>query len=436
MRKLLQTLLLTVLFSWAQAASAILSLELTRGVSGAIPIAMVPFATPVDPPPQDVSGIIARDLQNSGRFKVFGRSQLSSFPSDIRDVKANYFRNLGADYAVIGKVENKGLNQYQVTMQIIDMYRAREQAEIVLSKKLTVSGYELRALAHHFSDLIYEKLVGVRGIFSTKLAYVVINHSPNGRTRYSLEVSDQDGYNPRSLLTSREPIMSPNWSPNGKQIAYVSFENRHAAIYLQDVATGSRHVLSEFKGINGAPAWSPDGRKMAVVLSKSGAPNIYIMDIGTKQLVPITQDFYINTEPAWTADGKSLIFTSNRSGGPQLYQVNLNTKQVSRLSYDGDYNARAAITPRGKTLAMIHRVNGVYHIATLDLDTGTTRVLGTSSGDSASPSMAPNNSMILYDMVYHGRNMLAMVSADGSVQLVLPPRNGEAQDPAWSPFLT
>lgn len=427
-------LALCVLFFIPFSAHAILSMELTRGVSGAIPIAIVPFANQ-DETPQALSTVISNDLQNSGRFKVVDRNSLSQFPSDASKVSSDYFRGLGTENVVVGNVEAVGDNRYQVNVQLLDVFKGKGSASIVISKKYTVPAAQLRDVAHHISDLIYQQITGTRGVFSTKLAYVVVKKQSEGYARYVLEVADQDGYNPRPLLDSPEPVMSPTWSPNGKQIAYVSFENRHAAIYLQELASGSRRLLSEFPGINGAPAWSPDGRKLALVLSKSGSPNIYVMDIASHNLKQITHDYYINTEPAWSKDGKSLLFTSNRGGkNPQIYQVKLATGAVSRLSYDGDYNARASYTPDGNHVVMIHRVSGIYHIAILDLDSGTTRVLTPSVGDSISPSIAPNGSMVLYDTVVSGRNMLGMVSADGRIQLLLPARNGEAQDPAWSPF--
>jgi TolB protein len=434
MRKLITTLVCFVALMAPFSAFALLSMELTRGIAGAIPIAVVPFAA--SNAPQPVSDIISADLQNSGRFKVSGRNTLSVFPSDASAVSPDYFRGIGTDNVVVGKVNDLGGGRYQVSFQLLDMFRGKGAASIVIDKKYTVSGGELRKVAHHISDMIYEQITGTRGVFSTKIAYVVIQRYNNGTAHYSLEVSDQDGYNPRPLLNSSEPIMSPSWSPNGRQVAYVSFEKRKAAIFIQDVGTGSRRLLSEFPGINGAPAWSPDGRKLALVLSKSGSPNIYVMDVASGSLTQVTRDFYINTEPSWAPNGKTLIYTSNRSGGPQIYQVNLGSNSSSRISYDGDYNARGSYTQDGKSVAMIHKVSGIYNIAVLDLDNGTTRVLNSAAGDSASPSVAPNGSMILYDTVYGGRNVLAMVSSDGRVQLRLPARNGEAQDPAWSPFLS
>lgn len=434
--KKINILLFFLLMAFPFSAYAILSMELTRGVTGAIPIAVVPFALPGDKPPHDVPQIVANDLQNSGRFKVFGREAVKVFPSDVRDVSADYFRRLGTNNVVVGKIQSLSNNTFEVSFQLIDLYRNSGKAGVLLSKKFVAPTNELRAVAHRISDLIYQQITGVRGVFSTKIAYVVVQQSENGVKRYILEVSDQDGYNPRPLLNSPEPIMSPAWSPSGKQIAYVSFEKRHAGIYLQDIVTGSRHLLSEFPGINGAPAWSPDGKKLALVLSKSGAPNIYIIDIATRALKQVTRDFYINTEPAWSADGKSILYTSNRSGGPQIYQLSLADGTTTRLTYDGDYNARASFARDRKHIAMIHRVSGFYNIGLLNLDAGTIRVLNNTVGDSASPSMAPNGSMILYDTFYRGRNVLAMVSSDGRVQLFLPARDGAAQDPAWSPFLS
>lgn len=404
-------LLLLILTISPFSAYAMLNMELTRGVAGAIPISIVPFVGS-EVAPQNVSNIVSNDLQNSGRFNVSSGN---------------------ADNKVIGKVWALGDDRYQVSFQLLDNLNG--SSKVVLSKKYTIPGRELRAMAHHISDLVYQQITGIRGIFSTRLAYVVVQQNQNYR-RYILEVADQDGYNPRPLLNSPEPIMSPSWSPNGKQLAYVSFENKQSNIYVQNVSTGARTLISRYPGINGAPAWSPDGRKLALVLSKSGSPNIYIMDLGSHRLTQVTNDFYINTEPSWSKNGRSLLFTSNRSGGPQIYQANVATGAISRISYDGNYNARGSYTPDGDHVAMIHNVSGVYSIALLDLDSGVTRVLSGKANDSASPSVAPNGSMILYDTVVGGRTVLGMVSADGRIQLILPARNGEAQDPAWSPFLS
>ncbi len=429
MRKLMTMLF----FGWGLVLSspvfAYLSMELTRGMAGAVPIAIVPFTINGATPAQNVSDVITNDLKNSGRFKVY----TNNAASDTMPVR--YYRSIGADDVVLGKIQAVGGGRYAVSFKLLDT--ARENDAPLITKQFVVSEKELRSVAHHISDLIYRQIIGVRGVFSTKLAYIVVQRSSGEAAQYTLEVSDADGYNPRPLLTSNDPIMSPAWSPNGKQIAYVSFENKHASIYVEDVTTGARRLISEFRGINGAPAWSPDGRQLALVLSKDGSPNIYIMDVASKRLSQVTHDWSINTEPAWSRDGRSLIFTSNRSGGPQIYQKNLATGAITRLTYDGNYNARASYTPDGNHIVMLNQESKLFNIGILDLDTSTFRVLTSSSGtDNESPSIAPNGSMVLYGTLYAGQSVLAMVASDGSVQLRLPLRNGEVQDPAWSPFLS
>ncbi|EKD74197.1 MAG: hypothetical protein ACD_45C00035G0001 [uncultured bacterium] len=412
-------------------AFAILSMELTRGVASAAPIAIVPFAIQGETPSQHVSDIIGNDLKNSGRFKVYDGGS--------REMPISYYRSIGADTVVMGKVEQVGGNRYQVSFQLSETFNSKNATNNapLLSQKFIVPEEKLRSLAHHISDLIYRQITGIRGIFSTRLAYIVVQRFSNGAAQYALEVSDFDGYNPRTLLTSSDPVMSPAWSPNGKQIAYVSFENKRSAIYIQDIATGNRRLISQFRGINGAPAWSPDGRKLALVLSKEGSPNIFTMDIASRQLSQLTRDWSINTEPAWAPNGKLLIFTSNRSGGPQIYQKNLVTGAVSRITYEGNYNARASFAPDGNHLVVLNRESNLFNIGILDLDTGVFRVLTNSSGtDNESPSVAPNGSMVLYGTLYAGRNVLAMVASDGSVQIRLPARDGEVQDPAWSPYMS
>lgn len=391
-------------------------MELTRGVSGAIPITIKPFTVQGQTPSQDIAVIVGNDLKNSGRFKLASGN---------------------VDNVVVGTVHETGGNRYQVNFRLVEAFKGKRtsQETVLLDRKYTVSGGELRSLAHHISDAIYQQITGVRGVFSTKLAYILVQQSSKP-TRYILEVSEQDGYNPQPLLTSTDPIMSPAWSPDGKQIAYVSFENHHAAIYIEDVLTGRRHLLSEYQGINGAPAWSPDGRKLALVLSKSGSPNIYTIDLASHQLTQLTRDYYINTEPAWSPDGRSLIYTSDRGGSPQIYQLNIATKAATRLTYDGHYNARASFASDGKHIVVLNRESGLYNVGILDMDSGIFRVLTNSGADNESPSIAPNGSMVLFGTSYNGRSVLGMVATDGSVQIRLPARDGEVQDPAWSPFLS
>ncbi|MDX1900582.1 MAG: Tol-Pal system beta propeller repeat protein TolB [Gammaproteobacteria bacterium] len=415
-------------------AQAMLHMELTKGVSGAIPIAIPNFIVQGQSPSENIAAVIRNDLQNSGRFTIQGGDTLQSGQS------ADRYRSVGAEAYVEGKIREVSPNRYEVTFQLRDTWldkKPSQQNHALLSKTLTVSAGSLRPLAHHISDLVYEKLTGVRGVFSTRLAYIVVQRPAGERPRYILEVSDQDGYNPKPLLNSTDPIMSPAWSPDGRRVAYVSFENKRAAIYIETVATGARQRVSAFPGINGAPAWSPDGRKLALVLSHTGSPNIFIMDLGSRKLKQITHDWSINTEPSFTPDGRSIIFTSNRSGGPQIYQANLATGAVNRITYNGNYNARASMTPDGRRLVTLNRTSGLFNIAILDLDSGVFRILTDSTGvDNESPSIAPNGSMVLYGTLYGGQSVLAMASSDGNIQIRLPVRNGEVQDPAWSPWLS
>lgn len=419
MRKIIAALLCSFTFFLINSSYALLNLELTRGVAGAIPIAIMPFNLQGEHPAQDVSDIITNDFKMSGRFNV------SNSQSNV-------------DNIVTGKVEQNGNDRYTVSFQLVDAYKSKDKASqsVLLNKTFTVSGKELRAVAHHISDSIYKQITGVRGVFSTRLAYIVVQNSGDASTRYILEVSDIDGYNPRALLTSTDPIMSPAWSPNGRQIAYVSFEKQYAAIYIHDVATGKRSLVSEFKGINGAPAWSPDGKKLALVLSKDGTPNIYTMNLSTHQLTQLTKDYSINTEPSWSPDGCRIIFTSNRSGGPQIYQKNLATGAISRVTYDGNYNARASFARDGNHIVVLNRESELFNVGILDLNSGIFKVLTNSGSDNESPSIAPNSSMVLYGTLYKGQSVLSLVSTDGSVEMRMPARNGEVQDPAWSPFLS
>ncbi len=420
MRKYLAALCFSIIFLTASPAFAILNLELTRGIAGAVPITVLPFSSEMS---EDPAPIITNDLRNSGRFKVYHDDSKKT------------------DAVVSGRIQRTGADQYQISFKLVDGLKGkadpdRVRESVLLARTYTVPQKELRSVAHHISDLVFQQITGMRGVFSTRLAYIVVQHLPDKQTRHILEISDQDGYNATPLLVSYEPIMSPAWSPNGKKLAYVSFENKKSAIYIQDVATGVRRLVSRIPGINGAPAWSPNGNKLALVLSKNVSPNIYVLDLNTGQMTQLTNDYYINTEPSWAPDGRSIVFTSNRSGSPQIYKMNLASRAVSRMTYEGKYNARASYTPDGNRLVVLNQDSGLYNIGTLDLDTGVFRILTNSGADSQSPSMAPNGGMVLFGTWYKGQNVLGMAATDGSIQLRLPARNGEVQDPAWSPFLS
>lgn len=418
--------------SWA----APLDLVLTQGVSSALPIAIVPFAgQDASPSTTDISQVVRADLQNSGQFKALPPQSLGQTPHRAAEVNSAYWRNLGVDDVVVGSMKAIGGGRYQVNVALVDVFKNQNaaQASALFEKSFTVSSNQLRTLAHHISDMVYQQLTGTRGIFSTRIAYVSMQ--PGRPTKYTLEVADYDGYNPRPMLTSYQPIMSPAWSHDGKRLAYVSFEKITPQIYVQNVATGERRVVSSAPGINGAPAWSADDSKLALVLSKSGTPKIYTMNLSGGDLQQLTRGLGIDTEPNWSPDGKSLIFTSDRGGGPQIYQLTLSSGQIQRLTFNGSYNARASFTPDGKSIVMIHRAQGsMYDIAIQDLQSGSLQVLS-GSGYDASPSVAPNGRMVLYESDAGRRGVLAMVSIDGRVKVQIPAQQGNVQDPAWSPFL-
>lgn len=439
MKYLIKILGLLIIFSSAHAA---LDLELTQGMAGAIPIAVAPFAGQENTlqDPNNIASVIAADLSHSGRFKVPDINGLQQAPHDNQNVDFNYWQGQGMQDLVVGKVTPVGGDRYQVNFQLINVFAGKTrqtnenfQAPVLLSQQFTVGKNNLRSLAHHISDLVYQQLTGDRGIFSTKIAYVVMQGSGN-QAKYILSVADQDGYNPRALLTSNEPIMSPAWSPNGKSLAYVSFEGGNDGIYVQDLASGARRLVSHFPGMNSAPAWSPDGRKLALVLTKTGNPKIYIMDLASGQLTQVTDGYSIDTEPDWAHDGKSILFTSDRGGGPEIYQINLASKQIQRLTFNGSYNARATFSPDGNNIVMLTQNGSGYDIAIQDLQSGRVTLL-TSSGATQSPSLAPNGKMVAYSDLYDGSGVLGMSSTDGKVKLRLPSSNGEVREPAWSPFL-
>jgi len=401
-----------------------LNLELTQGVDKAIPIGIVSFSEQ-----NDIADIISSDLQNSGRFRVVNIDAPQQSSYRVEAVNYAYWAQQKIDNVVIGNTQNAG-NKYKITFKLIDVYGK----SILLNKEYTIPKKQLRALAHHISDSIYQQLNGIRGIFSTKIAYVLVQHDPNKFTKYSLKVSDADGYNSQNLLVSSEPIMSPTWSPDGKNLAYVSFENKRAAIYLQNVANGQRKIITNYPGINGAPAWSPNSEKLAMVLTITDYPKIYILDLTTNKLQQVTFGLSSDTEPNWAPDGQSLIFTSDRDGSPQIYQLDIQTGGIRRLTYQGDYNATASFTPNGKKIVMLNRNNGMFNIALQDLATGEVNIL-TEFGMNESPSIAPNGSMIAYATHYGVHGVLSEVSIDGKVKLRLPSQEGDVQGPAWSPFL-
>jgi len=410
---------------------AALDLELTQGVDSAVTIAVMPFlGEEASGDTSNIREVIGLDLKNSGKFKLADVANLLPVIGGKAGVNYEFWRTKKTEDLVIGEIKKIDSSNYRVSFQLIDVYNKA----VLLDEQYKVPVTQLRSLAHHISNLIYEKLTGDRSVFATKIAYILVQRNVANQTKYQLEVADVDGHSPKTLLSSDQPLMSPAWSPDGKKIAYVSFEGNRAGIYQQDLATGQRQLISKHPGINGAPAWSPDGKKMALVLSTTGYPKIYVLDLGSNNMTQVTSDWYLDTEPSWDKDGRSIIFTSNRGGSPQIYRVYLESKKVERLTYKGNYNARASFTADGKNIVMLHQVDKTFNIALQNLESGRVTIL-TRTDFNESPSVAPNGKMIVYATSVGRRGVLAAVSSDGRVKLVLPAREGEVQEPAWSPFL-
>ncbi|HEC74859.1 MAG TPA: Tol-Pal system beta propeller repeat protein TolB, partial [Methylophaga aminisulfidivorans] len=330
----------------------------------------------------------------------------------------------------IGKVSSQDGENYDVQFQLFDVYKSQQ----LVGKRYRVPASGVRSLAHQIADVVYETLTGEKGIFSTRLAFVTEIRNADGGKRYALQISDADGANPRTILQSTQPIMSPNWSPDGNRLAYVTFENNKSEVYVQELSSGKRQSVASFRGLNSAPSWSPDGKKLALTLSKNGNPEIYILDLASAKLSRVTHNSQaIDTEAVWMPNGKEILFTSDRGGRPQIYRVNADGGRAERVTFEGSYNASADISPDGRMMAMVHGENGKYHIAVQDLQTGAVQVL-TETGADESPSFAPNGSMILYATEQKGRGILAAVSVDGRIKQRLGESGSAVREPAWSPF--
>lgn len=442
------------------AADARIRIEITEGQAGAVPIAVPAFSGDLNNDAgesQSLSDIIAQDLKLSGRFSPVGASFLPrGSMATLAGYPAKEWQQKKIENVVIGEVKNTN-GRYQVNFELLDVFGhtdevapgvassdnpnvSTQSAPTKLMSKVfyDVAPKDLRALGHHISDLIFEKLTGIKGVFSTKIAYVLVKSVGDGRKKeYTLEVADIDGFNAKPLVRSLEPIMSPAWSPDGKKIAYVSFERKRSQIYVLEVFTGRREKITQFPGINGAPSWSPNGQQLALVLSKDGNPAIYTVDLSSHTLKRLTQGYGIDTEPHWDPRGGNLFFTSNRGGGPQIYKVSTDgTGKIMRVTFKGDYNARPSITSDGQYLIMQHKgSDGIFKIAKQHLQSGELTVLTQSGGDE-SPSLSPNGDMILYGTRSRGQSALGLVSLAGRGRLRLPAREGMVQEPAWSPYLS
>jgi TolB protein len=412
-------------------ARAQLKVEVTSGVSDPVPIAVVPFARSVPADGGlDVAQVIQHDLEGSGRFRAMQRPQMPATPTAVSGVILPDWKAAGEDYVVIGRVVAADGGNLAVDFDLLNTLTGQR----IAGQRFVGTPAALRNAAHRTSDVIYEKIVGIRGAFATRIAYVSVDGTPPSQ-HFQLIVADADGENQRLVLESRFPLMSPSWSPDGQWLAYVSFESKRSAVYVQLVRTGERRQVSARAGINGAPVWSPDGKKIALTLGGSGGnPDVFVLDLATQSLSRITDDPAIDTEAAWSPDGKILYFTSDRAGSPQIYRIGLSPgDRPKRITFTGTYNARPRVSADGSQLAMVTLDAGHYRIAVQDLSNGTVRVLSKGHSDE-SPSFAPNGSTLIYSEREGGRGVLATVSVDGLVGLRLKSEQGEVREPVWGPY--
>ncbi len=433
------TFLLTRLFTLltlflCTTAHARLEIEISGGTEAALPIAVAPFQWQVKgSAEEELHSIISADLRRGGLFRPLAEGDLPERPKGALAVKFDKWRQAGMESLVIGAV-SANTEGYQVEFQLLDVVSGKQ----LIGYSIPVRKDGLRRVAHQIADLVQERLTGIKGAYNTHIVYVTVVGSNPKKRRYRLAIADADGYNEQIILESREPLLSPTWSPDGERLAYVSFESGRSNIYIQSVRAGSRRLVASYPGINSAPAWSPDGRLLAMSLSQDGNSEIYVKDLSSGSLMRITNNYAIDTEPTFSPDGSRLYFTSDRGGKPQVYQVEMNgiraVSRPTRVTYEGSYNARPALSPDGKQMSMVQGEGNTYRIAVMNLDSGRVRVLTRSRLDE-SPSFAPNGQMVIYASEVGGRGVLEVVSVDGLSHQRLRVDQGDVREPAWSPYI-
>ncbi|NZA28560.1 Tol-Pal system beta propeller repeat protein TolB [Luteimonas sp. SJ-92] len=430
--RILLALVALTLPLFASAQQQGLEIDIVGGHASALPIAVVPmpYQGSAGAPDTDVAAVIRADLDRSGQFRTLPERDVVERPTRGSEVQFPTWRVLRQDFLVVGRVLDAGDGAYRVEYELFDVAKQ----ERLIGMAMTGRASAMRDVAHQMADAIYEKILGVRGAFWTRIAYVTQTGVGQG-ARYALIVADSDGHNPQTVVRSNEPLLSPSWSPEGSRLAYVSFERGNSSIYIQDLTTGGRELVSSFRGINSGPAFSPDGRRLALTLSRSGNPEIYVMDLGSKALTRLTEHFGIDTAPEWSPDGASVYFTSDRGGRPQIYQVPAGGGGATRVSFQGNYNSDPSVSFDGQKIAVAQGSGNVYRIAVLDRSLGSPRWSTLSPGSlDESPSFAPNASMILYAAREGRRGVLYAVSADGRVRQRLVLADGDVREAAWGPY--
>ena len=431
MKQALRVTLGFFILLWAAMLHAEVRIEITQGVNTARPIGVVPLKwAGAGAAPEDVGGIVAADLRNSGKFNPLDRSRLPQQPASAQEVQPAAWSALGIDAVVVGQVASNPDGSYQVSYQLVDTGGA--PGTVLAQNSYKVTKQWLRYAAHTASDETFQKLTGIKGAFRTRIAYVV--QTNGGQFPYELRVADYDGYNQFVVHRSPQPLMSPAWSPDGSKVAYVTFESGKSALVVQTLSNGAIRQVASYPRHNGAPAFSPDGSKLAFALSKTGSLNLYVMDLASGQTRQVTDGRYNSTEPTWFPDSQTLAYTSDQAGAPQIYKVGLNGGTPQRITWEGGQNQDADVATDGKSMVMISTSGGAQHVAKQDLETGAVQTLTDTFLDET-PSLAPNGTMVIYSSTQGMGSVLQLVSTDGRFKARLPATDGQVKSPAWSPYL-
>ena len=371
--------------------------------------------------PVAISAVVRADLQRSG---LFAASDALASLDEASAINASEWRMRGADALVAGSATRLADGRYDLRFKLWDVVRGEE----LFGRSRVVHESDLRVAAHRIADEVFEKLIGERGVFATRLAYVM----KSGR-RYTLHITDADGEGGQVALTSNDPIISPAWSPDGAELAYVSFESQKAVVWVQELLTGKRRVVADFRGSNSAPAWSPDGQQLALALSREGLTQLFVMPRAGGAARRLTISPSIDTEPVFTPDGQQIYFVSDRSGGPQIYRIAAAGGNAERFTFSGNYNISPALSPDGKWLAYVTRQGTAFRVAVQELGGGAAQIL-TDSSDDESPSFAPNGRLLLYATRQQGRDVLMTCTLDGKIKTRLLSSGGDMREPTWGPF--